>query len=357
MDESGIASDEDDETVALDGGPVILDDASFDLLVEEQNKVLENKCRSKKCFVKVYNSPVEFEENITQQADYKRNTQNHHSKAKRRKIETKEDHSGLLSEKVYTVQKILDKRVRQNGAGIEYLVKWRYYEDPKWNSWEPADNLGNALQAIKEFEEDLETRINSKPSRNDAKIHSRPEDEREEKRKSCTADPESDSDEGFCSPEKSKEKFSNLNQSVSEYEQIRLDNIKEREELLKSLGLAEDISSLKSSLGLKSKGSKAPSPKQTEEKVERRKSARLEAREEDEDYVPEGGYKEGEARYGLDDPVDHSHVGLRRQPCKGSNTHIGGNERKIGIQILNIRLKVFTMARNLNIPTLRHCSI
>lgn len=34
---------------------------------------------------------------------------------------------------VYRVEKILRKRKR-NGA-VEYLVKWKGYEDPKFNSW------------------------------------------------------------------------------------------------------------------------------------------------------------------------------------------------------------------------------
>merc|ERR1712037_1078179 len=38
----------------------------------------------------------------------------------------------------------------------EYLVKWRNYEDPEENTWEPLDNLGEAEKAIKLFEKEQE---------------------------------------------------------------------------------------------------------------------------------------------------------------------------------------------------------
>merc|ERR1711970_1653396 len=40
----------------------------------------------------------------------------------------------------------------------EYLVKWKNYEDPEENTWEPVDNLGDAEKAIKAFEKDLEAK-------------------------------------------------------------------------------------------------------------------------------------------------------------------------------------------------------
>ena len=35
---------------------------------------------------------------------------------------------------------------------IEYLVKWKNYDDPDDNTWEPADNLREARIAIEKFE-------------------------------------------------------------------------------------------------------------------------------------------------------------------------------------------------------------
>ena len=35
---------------------------------------------------------------------------------------------------------------------VEYLVKWKNYDDPDDNTWEPADNLRKAKIAIEKFE-------------------------------------------------------------------------------------------------------------------------------------------------------------------------------------------------------------
>jgi len=61
----------------------------------------------------------------------------------------------VLGEEEYEVEKILDKRT-QKGGYTEYLVKWRNYEDPEENTWEPLDNLGEAEKAIKLFEKEQE---------------------------------------------------------------------------------------------------------------------------------------------------------------------------------------------------------
>ena len=55
----------------------------------------------------------------------------------------------MKTEGLYEVEKILDKRGR--GRVAEYLVKWRSYDDPKDNTWEPASNLKDAKEVIKRF--------------------------------------------------------------------------------------------------------------------------------------------------------------------------------------------------------------
>jgi len=52
-------------------------------------------------------------------------------------------------EEEYTVEKILDKRIR--GGKTEYLIKWEGYPDSE-NTWEPEDNL-DCPDLISAFEE------------------------------------------------------------------------------------------------------------------------------------------------------------------------------------------------------------
>jgi len=53
------------------------------------------------------------------------------------------------SEEEYEVEKILEKRSLKTGE-VEYLVKWKGFEDPSDNSWEPINNLDPHL--VEEFE-------------------------------------------------------------------------------------------------------------------------------------------------------------------------------------------------------------
>uniref|UniRef100_A0A914YUV3 Chromo domain-containing protein n=1 Tax=Panagrolaimus superbus TaxID=310955 RepID=A0A914YUV3_9BILA len=52
-------------------------------------------------------------------------------------------------ENEYVVEKILDKR--GHGRKVEYLIKWRGYDDPIENTWEPVENC-DCPDLITEFE-------------------------------------------------------------------------------------------------------------------------------------------------------------------------------------------------------------
>ena len=39
----------------------------------------------------------------------------------------------------YVVEKILDKRIITKGK-VEYYIKWKGYDDPSDNTWEPIEN-------------------------------------------------------------------------------------------------------------------------------------------------------------------------------------------------------------------------
>ena len=56
-----------------------------------------------------------------------------------------------MSDEEYEVEKVLEKRVKKGGQ-VEYLVKWKNYDDPDDNTWEPADNLKEANNVIDKFE-------------------------------------------------------------------------------------------------------------------------------------------------------------------------------------------------------------
>ena len=64
------------------------------------------------------------------------------------KVEPEED---------YEVEEILEKRVVKKGK-IEYLVKWKNFEDPADNSWEPRNHLEAVQDLIDNFEKDLEAK-------------------------------------------------------------------------------------------------------------------------------------------------------------------------------------------------------
>ena len=131
-------------------------------------------------------------------------------------------------------------------------------------------------------------------------------------------------DEGYDSPAsvrrsgRWKERQKNQEkENLSEYEKIREENIKERMELLKKLNLQAGFSEL---LNDSYKDSRKKNRKRasTEQPLgERRKSARLASKEEeDSEYIPDYREEKSDDRYALDDPADHTHEGIRKHPCR-----------------------------------------
>ena len=70
-----------------------------------------------------------------------------------------------MSDEEYEVERILDKRMNKSGF-TEYLVKWKNYEDPEENTWEPFDNLGDAEKAIKLYEREQEAKMTVNTNKN-----------------------------------------------------------------------------------------------------------------------------------------------------------------------------------------------
>jgi len=67
-------------------------------------------------------------------------------------------------EEEYTVEKILDKRIR--GGKTEYLIKWEGYPDSE-NTWEPEDNL-DCPDLISGFEEKTKQKKEEKKRKKEA---------------------------------------------------------------------------------------------------------------------------------------------------------------------------------------------
>ena len=61
-------------------------------------------------------------------------------------------------EEDYEVEKIMEKRVSKKGK-VEYLVKWKNFDDPADYTWEPSNNLDDVKDLVTLFEKDLENKL------------------------------------------------------------------------------------------------------------------------------------------------------------------------------------------------------
>ena len=60
----------------------------------------------------------------------------------------------------FEVEQILDKREARKGK-VEYLVKWKTFDDTLETTWEPAANLESVQNLIDQFEKELKTQLDS----------------------------------------------------------------------------------------------------------------------------------------------------------------------------------------------------
>ena len=59
-----------------------------------------------------------------------------------------------MEEDEYVVEDILDKRVGKKG-NVEYLIKWKDFNQPEDNTWEYFANIENFKQLVYDFETKL----------------------------------------------------------------------------------------------------------------------------------------------------------------------------------------------------------
>lgn len=57
---------------------------------------------------------------------------------------------------MYTVDRILDKRISKKTGKAQYLIKWANYPQEQ-STWEPEQNLSNVSFMVKEFNKLLKT--------------------------------------------------------------------------------------------------------------------------------------------------------------------------------------------------------
>jgi len=100
-------------------------------------------------------------------------------------------------EEVYVVESILDKRVRR--GEIEYLIKWKGYDNPEDNTWEPKGNC-HCPDLIEDFEAKLKlkekdrkekTDSNKQKKRDELPSSSGKETDRSRREKSASKEPKS----------------------------------------------------------------------------------------------------------------------------------------------------------------------
>ena len=272
LDDSGFVEDLEEADIGEDllggiNGVIELDDESFSRLQSNLEKHLDTELensedlldfRIKPCFVRLYRSPVCFEED--EDVEIKPN------RGRGRPRKNKNIQNAKKSINKYEINPRRSRRVVQTSSLTER------------RSGEKKDKEIIEIDLVDD--EDSETEESKEPE--------------VVKRAGLRLK--------LAAPQ-SEIRDVNKPEELSEYEKIREENIRERREMFRSLGLTSDLKELRNS-----------QPRRTEKRktenwnVERRKSARLAARDDDEDYVP--------SRDQAEEPEDDSQVGVRRHPCK-----------------------------------------
>ena len=156
-----------------------------------------------------------------------------------------DENNSSINEIEYEIEKIIGKRIIK--GEIEYKVKWLGYDESQ-STWEPMENLINAKEAIKEYENYLEM-INSfkKPIPRIKSGQSLNKNENEDKKNYNEKESKIKNGNNYSySPKNDNEKLSNLKNnssynslSIQSNDLITLNNKSNKLEILEVIDICE----------------------------------------------------------------------------------------------------------------------
>ena len=156
-----------------------------------------------------------------------------------------DENNSSINEIEYEIEKIIGKRIIK--GEIEYKVKWLGYDESQ-STWEPMENLINAKEAIKEYENYLEM-INSfkKPIPTIKSEQSLNKNENEDKKNYNEKESKIKNGNNYSySPKNDNEKLSNLKNnssynslSIQSNDLITLNNKSNKLEILEVIDICE----------------------------------------------------------------------------------------------------------------------
>ena len=249
------------------------------IMLEEQNRYLEERCRTRECFVEMFNFSVAYEEDDSNNSDEEQISKTPLTGVKRKRGRS----SKTVDKTVSKIEQILPK-FSTPPVGSENCFQPSASSTPQRQLRERNTEKGNLIEVSDNSDEDTENVIEESPK----------------KRRIQT----------------SKHRFPpKAKKELSAYEKIREANIKEREDMLRTLGIKEAFNEYKNDVGIVTK--KPQSIKYKNNQLESRRSSRLQDKD-DPDYNPR--YNDNDDKYDNEifapGTVDHTHDGLKKHPCK-----------------------------------------